>query len=94
MLDYLNESSLNKIRLDDYNVYMIIQKMQRNKRDMIWSANFDQQRNIRVLRANYNNKTVIMNNADKNCYAVFKSYYQLCKEEKREADIKMHYSTH
>ncbi len=33
MLDYLNESSLNKIRFDDYNVYMIIQKMQRNKRN-------------------------------------------------------------
>ncbi len=24
MLDYLNESSSNKVRLDDYNVYMII----------------------------------------------------------------------
>ncbi len=36
----------------------------------------------------------MMNNVDKDCYAVFKSYYQLCKEEKREADIKMHYSTH
>jgi len=35
MSDYLNESSLNRIRLDDYNVYMIIQKMQRNKRDVM-----------------------------------------------------------
>ncbi len=36
----------------------------------------------------------MMNNVDKNCYVVFKNYYQLCKEEKREADIKMCYDTH
>ncbi len=33
MLDYLDESSSDKVRLNDYNVYMIIQKMQRNKRN-------------------------------------------------------------
>ncbi len=60
----------------------------------MWSADFNQQRNIRVLRINYSNEVIMINNADKNCYAVFKNYYQLCKEERREADIKMHYSTH
>jgi len=34
----------------------------------------------------------MMNNVDKNCYVIFKSYYQLCKEERREADVKIHYS--
>ena len=33
-----------------------------------------------------------MNNVNENCYIVFKNYYQLCKEERREADIKMYYS--
>ncbi len=33
MLDYLDESSSDKVKLDDYNVYIIIQKIQRNKRD-------------------------------------------------------------
>ncbi len=75
MLDYLNKLLLNKVRLNDYNVYMIIWKMQENKRNMTWSADFDQQKNIRILRANYDNKTVMMNNVDKNCYVVFKSYY-------------------
>ncbi len=36
----------------------------------------------------------MINNIDKNCYVIFKSYYQLCEEEKREADIKMYYNTH
>ncbi len=94
MSDYLDESSSDKVRLNDYNVYMIIQKMQRNKRNAAWSADFNQQRDIRVLRANYDNKTVMMNNVSKDCYAVFKGYYQLCKEEKREAGIKTHYSIH
>ncbi len=31
----------------------------------------------------------MMNNVDKDCYVVFKSYCQLCEEEKKEADIKM-----
>ncbi len=75
MLNYLDESSLDRVRLDDYNVYMIIWKMQRNKRDTVWSADFNQQRDIKVLRINYDNKTVIINNVDKDCYAVFKSYY-------------------
>jgi len=35
MSDYSDKSSSDKVRLDDYNVYMIIQKMQRNKRDVI-----------------------------------------------------------
>jgi len=35
MSDYLNESSSDRIRLDDYNVYMIIQKMQKNKRNAV-----------------------------------------------------------
>ncbi len=74
MSDYLNESSLDKVRLDDYNVYIIIWKMQRNKRDTVWSADFDQQKDIRALRINYENKTVIMNNVDKNCYVIFKNY--------------------
>jgi len=94
MSDYLNESSLNRIRFDDYNVYIIIWKMQRNKRDTVWSVNFNWQRDIRVLRTNYDNKIIMMNNVDKDCYAVFKNYYQLCKEEKREADIKIHYNMH
>ncbi len=42
MLNYLNESSLNKVRLDDYNVYIIIWKMQRNKRNIVWFINFNQ----------------------------------------------------
>ncbi len=42
MSDYSDESSSDKVRLDDYNVYMIIQKMQRNKRDVMWSADFNQ----------------------------------------------------
>ncbi len=75
MLNYLDKSSLNKVKLDDYNVYMIIQKMQENKRNTVWPVNFDWQRDIRVLRINYDNETVIMNNVDKNCYVVFKSYY-------------------
>ncbi len=75
MLNYLDESSSDRVRLDDYNVYMIIWKMQRNKRDTVWSADFNQQRDIKVLRINYDNKTVIINNVDKDCYAVFKSYY-------------------
>ncbi len=94
MLDYLDESSSDKVKLDDYNVYIIIQKIQRNKRDTAWSVNFNQQRDIKVLRANYDNKTVMMNNADEDCYIIFKSYYQLCEEEKRQADIKTHYSMH
>jgi Zn-dependent M28 family amino/carboxypeptidase len=94
MSDYLNEASLDRVRLDDYNVYMIIQKMQKNKRDAVWPVNFNQQRNIRALRINYSNKAVMMNNAGKDCYAVFKSYYQLCEEERREAGIKTHYSMH
>jgi len=40
-LDYLDESLLDKVRLNDYNVYMIIWKMQRNKRDTAWSVNFN-----------------------------------------------------
>jgi len=68
--------------------------MQRNERDAVWPVNFNQQGNIRVLRANYDNEAVMMNNADEDCYAVFKSYYQLCKEERREADVKTHYSMH
>ncbi len=91
MSDYLDESSSNKVRLNDYNVYMIIQKMQRNKRDTMWSADFNQQRDIRALRANYDNEIVMINNVDEDCYAVFKNYYQLCKEERREADVKTHY---
>ncbi len=75
MLDYLDKSSLNRIRLDDYNVYIIIWKMQRNKKDIMWSVNFNQQRNIRVLRANYDNETVMINNINENCYIIFKSYY-------------------
>jgi len=75
MLNYLDESSSDRVRLDDYNVYMIIWKMQRNKRDTVWSADFNQQRDIKVLRINYDNKTVIINNVDKDCYAVFKNYY-------------------
>ncbi len=94
MLNYLDESLLDKVRLDDYNVYMIIWKIQKNKRDIVWSADFNQQRDIRVLRTNYNNEIVMINNIDKNCYVIFKSYYQLCEEEKREADIKMYYNTH
>ncbi len=94
MSDYLNESLLNKVRLDDYNVYIIIWKMQKNKRDIMWSVNFNQQRDIRVLRVNYKNETIIINNVNEDCYVVFKSYYQSCEEERREADIKMHYSTH
>jgi len=57
-------------------------------------VNFNQQKNIRVLRINYENETVIINNVDENCYIIFKNYYQLCKEEKREADIKIHYNMH
>ncbi len=34
MLDYSEKSLLNKVRLNDYNVYMIIWKMQKNKRDI------------------------------------------------------------
>ncbi len=68
--------------------------MQKNKRNIMWFVNFNQQRNIRVLRANYDNKIFIINNIDKNCYAVFKNYYQLYKEERREADIKIYYSIH
>ena len=94
MSDYLNESSSDRIRLDDYNVYMIIQKMQKNKRDAVWPVNFNQQENIRALRTNYDNEAVMMNNVDKDCYAIFKSYYQLCEEERREAGIKTCYSMH
>ncbi len=36
----------------------------------------------------------MMNNVDKDCYAIFKSYYQLCEEERREAGIKTCYSMH
>ncbi len=68
--------------------------MQENKRDTVWSVNFNQQKNIRVLRINYENETVIINNVDENCYIIFKNYYQLCKEEKRKADIKIHYNMH
>ena len=75
MLNYLNESSLNRIKLDDYNVYMIIQKMQRNKRDITWSVNFNQQRDMKALRANYDNEIVMMNNVNENCYVIFKNYY-------------------
>jgi len=49
--------------------------MQRNERDAVWSVNFNQQGNIRALRANYDNEAVMMNNADEDCYAVFKGYY-------------------
>jgi len=49
--------------------------MQRNKRDAAWPADFDQQRDIRALRTNYRNETVMINNIDENCYAVFKNYY-------------------
>jgi len=41
----------------------------------VWSVNFNQQGNIRALRANYDNEAVMMNNADEDCYAVFKGYY-------------------
>ncbi len=75
MSDYLNESSSDRVRLNDYNVYMIIWKMQRNKRDAAWPADFDQQRDIRALRTNYRNETVMINNIDEDCYAVFKNYY-------------------
>ncbi len=75
MSDYSDESLSDKIRLNDYNVYMIIWKMQRNERDAVWSVNFNQQGNIRALRANYDNEAVMMNNADEDCYAVFKGYY-------------------
>jgi len=36
----------------------------------------------------------MINNVDENCYAVFKNYYQLCEKERREADVKIHYSTY
>ena len=75
MSNYLKKSSLNKVKLNDYNVYIIIQKIQRNKRNAVWSADFDHQKDIRVLRINYDNKTVMMNNVNKNCYVVFKNYY-------------------
>ncbi len=42
MLNYLNESLLNKIRLNNYNVYMIIWKIQRNKKDVVWFVDFNQ----------------------------------------------------
>ena len=35
MLNYLDELSLNRIRFDDYNVYIITEKMQKNKKDIM-----------------------------------------------------------
>jgi len=92
--DYPDEPPPDRVRLDDYNVYMAIRKMQGNERGAAWPADFDRQGDIRALRANYGNEAVMMNNAGEDCYAVFKGYYQLCGEEGREAGVKTRYGTH
>jgi len=76
--DYSNKQSLTKVRLDDANMYHVTLHMNSNKQEVNWSADFDHQGDIQVVRANYSNLTTMKNLTEQNCYAVYREYYQLC----------------
>jgi len=88
--DYSNEWSLTKVRLDNANMYHVTLHINSNEWEVNWSADFDRQDDIWVIRANYNNLTTMKNLTGQDCYAVYREYYQLC-ETKGSKHIKIRY---
>jgi len=88
--DYSNKQPLTKVRLNDVNMYHVTLHINSNEQEVNWSADFDRQGDIWVVRANYNNSTTMKNSTEQDCYAVYREYYQLCgtKESKH---IKIRY---
>ncbi len=78
MSDYSNKQSLTKVRLDNVNMYYVILHMNSNEQEVNWSADFNHQGNIWVIRVNYSNLTTMKNSTEQDCYAVYREYYQLC----------------
>jgi len=69
--DYSNEQPLTKVRLNDVNMYHVTLHMNSNKQEVNWSADFDHQDDIWVIRTNYSNLTTMKNSTEQNCYAVY-----------------------
>jgi len=88
--DYSNEQSLTKVRLNDVNMYHVILHVNSNKQEVHWSADFDRQDDIWVVRVNYNNSATMKNLTEQDCYAVYREYYQLC-ETKGSKHVKIRY---
>jgi len=88
--DYSNKWSLTKVRLDDVNMYHVTLHMNSNEQEVNWSADFDCQGDIQVIRANYSNLTTMKNLTEQDCYAVYREYYQLC-EMKESTHVKTRY---